>query len=372
LIYDSQSPCSFIIGSQRLLNKGLDVVLLTEAQLVPYRGLLSNLTLPLIQASIKRVLLKIKPSIIHVHSIRTPIAICLFGIANQLNIPVIATLHSYKLVCPITHYVKQPEYLPCRQPYPNMNCRKCIKTKIVKEKFMGLFFYRAYMTILRRTYRRATALVAISEDLSMLFKAIGYENVIYLPNPVKISKKTLYFRKENEFKNIGFLGQLKVYKGINLLPKIAENLPNSKLHIAGWGPMQNWLVAETERFENLIFHGRLSGENLFAYIQNLDIILVPSICNEACPSVVLEAFARGKPVVCFDIGGQAELVRLAKGGLLAKPFSISDFCNKIQILISEPAKQAELGLNGRKWTMKNCLPEKHSLLLINIYKKYLK
>jgi glycosyltransferase involved in cell wall biosynthesis len=224
------------------------------------------------------------------------------------------------------------------------------------------------MSLIRRAYRQANVLIAISQELYRLFKIIGYDNVVYLPNPVEIPD--LNFPKEIRESgrvNIGFFGQLKDYKGVQVLPLIAKRLPDVNFHVAGWGPLRDWLIKESAKYSNLIFHGYLSRDHLLSYIESLDAVLVPSICNEACPGAVLEAFAQRKPVVCFDLGGQAELVRLAKGGLLAKPFSVDDLCDKVEILISDPIKQAEFGLNGRKWVEQNCSPERHSEALINIY-----
>jgi len=231
------------------------------------------------------------------------------------------------------------------------------------------------MSLIRQAYGRANVLIAISRTLHGLLKAIGYENVAYLPNPVsEIFLDSFESPLGNEYLGnkrikIGFMGQLKDYKGVHLLPTIAERFPNLEIHVAGWGPLHDWLMEKSTQHNNLIFHGYLSRANLLSYVKSLNVVLVPSICSEACPGVVLEAFAQGKPVICFNLGGQAELVRSAKGGLLAEPFSINDLCNKIENLISDPIKAAEFGFNGRRWVEQNCSPQKIGKTLIDIYER---
>jgi len=46
-------------------------------------------------------------------------------------------------------------------------------------------------------------------------------------------------------------------------------------------------------------------------------VVVPSIWFENAPLVVLEAFRHGRPVICSDAGGMAELVRDGVDGLHA-------------------------------------------------------
>jgi glycosyltransferase involved in cell wall biosynthesis len=48
-------------------------------------------------------------------------------------------------------------------------------------------------------------------------------------------------------------------------------------------------------------------------------VIVPSIWWENAPLVILEAFRRGRPVICSGIGGMAELVRDGVDGLHFRP-----------------------------------------------------
>jgi len=225
------------------------------------------------------------------------------------------------------------------------------------------------MHLLRQTYHQTQVLISISRELYGFFRALEYEDVVYLPNPVRENFLKCHRSPSiNERIKIGFIGQLKEYKGVRLLPYVAEHFPDAELHVAGWGPLHKWLMDESVKHSNLIFDGYIPpNEYMIKYVGSLDVVLVPSICCEACPSVVLEAFALRKPVVSFDLGGQAELIRFAKGGLLAQPFDTREFVEKINELISDPRKRAYFGSKGRAWIEDRSQYRRFADFLIRIY-----
>ena len=83
-----------------------------------------------------------------------------------------------------------------------------------------------------------------------------------------------------------------------------------------------------------------------------------------------EAFALAKPIVTFDHGGQGEIVKKAKAGLLARPYDYNDFLNKVRQLLSDEGLARELGLNGRRWLEENANPTKYVADLLNILRSY--
>ena len=64
-------------------------------------------------------------------------------------------------------------------------------------------------------------------------------------------------------------------------------------------------------------HGPYSGEDLGALMAEIDWVVVPSVWWENAPLVVLEAFRHGRPVICGEVGGMAEMVRDGVDGLHA-------------------------------------------------------
>ena len=76
------------------------------------------------------------------------------------------------------------------------------------------------------------------------------------------------------------------------------------LSVAGDGPEE---AALRESFRWVHFHGWQSGEQTLQLAARAEAIVVPSVCEEACASTVLEALMLGKTVFALRLGGTPEL-----------------------------------------------------------------
>lgn len=66
-------------------------------------------------------------------------------------------------------------------------------------------------------------------------------------------------------------------------------------------------TALRQRFPGVYFHGLLNARDTLRLTARADAVVVPSICEEACPSTVLEALMLGKTVFALQRGGTPEL-----------------------------------------------------------------
>jgi glycosyltransferase involved in cell wall biosynthesis len=135
-----------------------------------------------------------------------------------------------------------------------------------------------------------------------------------------------------------FVGRIVPEKGLDYLIKafarVQMNLLNknikSRLIIAGpkghfdakipsyYNYIQK-LVKELNIQDKVIYIGYL--QNIHEVYNMADIVVVPSVCEEACPSVILEAMATGKPVVAYAKGGIPELLEDSPHGYLVNNVS---------------------------------------------------
>ncbi len=95
-------------------------------------------------------------------------------------------------------------------------------------------------------------------------------------------------------------------KGVEaFLNMLAPHLDASlQVDVAGDGDDEGRL---RRRFPEVNFHGMLSGQDTLQLTARADAVVVPSICEEACPSTVLEALMLGKTVFALRLGGTPEL-----------------------------------------------------------------
>jgi glycosyltransferase involved in cell wall biosynthesis len=77
-----------------------------------------------------------------------------------------------------------------------------------------------------------------------------------------------------------------------------------EIDIAGDGGEEDIL---RQRFPGVRFHGWQSGPSNLALAARAHAVVVPSVCEEACPTTVLEAMLLGKTVFALRLGGTPEL-----------------------------------------------------------------
>ncbi len=120
-------------------------------------------------------------------------------------------------------------------------------------------------------------------------------------------------RREVEFFSAG---AMLAYKGYGpLLAALArKTLPASiRLTLAGDGPLLQPL-REAHASPAIRFLGWTGYSDVLRHMAEADAVIVPSDCDESCPTTVLEALALGKSVFALRRGGTPELDRYALPG----------------------------------------------------------
>lgn len=115
-----------------------------------------------------------------------------------------------------------------------------------------------------------------------------------------------------------FVGQLEEHKGIIRLVDtwIISAIEAAVLVIVGTGTLEDDVRHRIEGRGDIVMRGRLDTVQVNAEYDRATFVVVPSLVMENQPTVILEAFSRGVPVIATDIGGIPELVVEGKTGLL--------------------------------------------------------
>jgi len=92
-------------------------------------------------------------------------------------------------------------------------------------------------------------------------------------------------------------------KGLLDLISIWKNLRVHKfeLHIIGEGKLVNFVQLQGEKYENIIFHGNLSNENVLKHLESSRALIFPTRLYEGQPTIILEALACNTPIISPDI-----------------------------------------------------------------------
>lgn len=86
--------------------------------------------------------------------------------------------------------------------------------------------------------------------------------------------------------------------------------------------------------DRIIFEG--IREDIPDLLQAMDIFVLPSL-SEGFPLAAMEAMASGRPVVCSQVGGLAELVSHEETGLLVPPADPACLAEAVLRLLADPA-----------------------------------
>lgn len=89
-------------------------------------------------------------------------------------------------------------------------------------------------------------------------------------------------------------------------------------------------------------------DDIVPWIDGSDLVVVPSRHPEGFGIVILEAFARGKPVIGSNIGGIPEIIKDGENGLLVPPGDADALASAIIRLYREPDLRKRLSRAGWK------------------------
>ena len=86
----------------------------------------------------------------------------------------------------------------------------------------------------------------------------------------------------------------------------------------------------------------------------------------------MESLACGTPVVGFDVGGVAEMVRHMETGYLARPADAGDLAVGISTLLADDDLRRRLGENGRRLALREFSLEVQAKRYANLYEELLR
>jgi glycosyltransferase involved in cell wall biosynthesis len=166
-----------------------------------------------------------------------------------------------------------------------------------------------------------------------------------------------------------FAGRLSPEKGISTMLEAWRRLEKPiPLKIIGDGP----LAAEIQQFADTHPHVELLGrrplDEVLQIIGAARFLVMPSVWYETFGRTIIEAFAKGTPVIASRLGAMAELVEDGTTGLLFKPGDATDLASKIQSLASDPAQRQRLGRAARLEYERHYTAEPNHQQLLDIYR----
>ena len=281
-----------------------------------------------------------KPDVIHAHNTFPLISPSLYWVAARANVPVVQTLHNFRLMCLNALFLREGKvcedclgHLPWRGVV-----RSCYRgSPAASTVLAGMLTLHRGLGTYRHKVARYIALNGFCRD-KFIEGGLPAERVVVKPNFVDAAAPV-----EAERSGLLFVGRLSVEKGIDTLAQAVRRLPGAALRVAGDGPKAGLL----DGISGVTRLGSLPGEAVRTEMARASALVVPSIWYENFPRTIVEAFAAGLPVIASRIGALAEIVSEGKTGLLFEPGSPADLADKMAWAQSHPDEMAVMGRHAR-------------------------
>jgi len=291
-----------------------------------------------------------KFDIIHIqnihHVLTSSVVYALFGV----GIPVVWTLHDYKLLCPASTFFLNGAI-----------CEKCkgnkfynaAKNKCKRDSLFGSLSVMAssYLDEVMKIKKSVDKFITPSNFLREKLIEYGFdeEKVINLPN--FITQEDRSTNKRGDY--ILYYGNFSKEKGVDLLLKICKELVDIPFLFAGSGPLEKEVATAASGKSNIIYHSFLSKVEMKNVIRGAKMIIVPSQWYENFPFTVLEPMSFGKMVIASRIGGIPEIIiNEVNGVLVNNKNSLQEWVEKIKQIYYDEDKIKEYEENAYKTILK--------------------
>lgn len=147
-----------------------------------------------------------------------------------------------------------------------------------------------------------------------------------------------------------FVGSLNRRKGLSLLLEACARLSsqgkqNYTLLVVGDGSQRPEFEAfcEEHHLSNCVqLVGRVDYKNLGTYFRCADVFVLPTL-EDTWGVVVLEAMLLGKPVICSQWAGAAEIIHEGENGFIVDPHNSEIVAEKMQHFIDHPELITQMG-----------------------------
>jgi len=313
------------------------------------------------------------PDVAHLHNIAHQLSPSILYGLEARGVPVVQTLHDYKLVCP--NYQMFVDGAVCERclggRYYRAVVHRCMHESVAQSLNVCA---EAYVHAVLGTYRRLVDLfVAPSRSLRDRMIAHGVEpsRIVHVPHAISLEG---YEPAYDSGDHAAYIGRLATGKGADVVLRAAARARGVRFVIAGTGPLGDELEARAAHMglDNVEFLGYVTGERLRSAFSDALCVIMPSECYENSPMTVFESFAFGKPVVGASIGGIPELVVDGETGLLFEPGDGVGLAERVTELAADRRRAGEMGRAARAKLERDHSPELHCDRILEIYERVIR
>ena len=309
---------------------------------------------------------RFRPDVIHAHNTMPLISPSLYWAAAKGQVPVVQTLHNFRLLCPQATLLREGKV-----------CEDCVGKVpwrgVVHACYRGSVAQTAVLALTNTVHRavgtwsdKVTRYIALTDFARAKFIAGGLpaERIRVKPNFVDLPAQP-----EGRRDGALFVGRLSEEKGIDTLLAAARLLPEGlRVRVVGDGPMAKRVAAEP----GIEWLGAQVSEAVYALMRQAQVLLLPSICYDNFPRTLVEAYASSLPVMASDLGPLRDLVHNGRTGWLVPVGDAQAWASAITNVTARPADLRIMGREARRHYERELNPTSNYQRLMSIYEEALR
>jgi FkbM family methyltransferase len=325
------------------------------------------------KVELTRLLAREKPQLVHIHNTFVMVSPSIYSTCREANIPVVQTLHNYRLLCPAASLFRDGQI-----------CEECMEHSLWRSVRYGCYRGSRSATSAvglmlavhrkRHTWdRKVNGYIALTEFARMKFIAGGLpaERVFVKPNFVYPDPGPRCGTGEYAV----FAGRLSPEKRVSTLLSAWERLGNRfPLLVLGDGPERERLQSQAAQsgLSSVSFLGHLTRQETWATIGKARCLIMPSECYETFNLTIAEAFACSTPVICSRLGAMQEIVEDGRTGLHFTPGDPDDLAAKVEWAWTHPDQMKAMEGEARREYEAKYTAERNYRTLSEIYERTLR
>jgi glycosyltransferase involved in cell wall biosynthesis len=320
---------------------------------------------------IKEQIRRHRPQVAHFHNTFPLISPAAYYAARSENVSVVQTLHNFRIFCPNALLFRDggvcEDCLGKSFAWPGI-VHKCYRgSRVASAAVATMAWTHRVLGTWRELVDRYIALTQFSRRKIIdgglpAHKVVVKPNFVY-PDPGPGNHGHEY---------IVFVGRFSPEKGLETLLKAWRMLGGRvRLKLLGDGPQAPLIRDAAARERGIEWLGSRPLEDVYTALGRAHCLVLPSQCYEGFPRVVVEAFAKGTPVVASNLGAMAEVVTHGRTGLHFRPGDPADLAAQIQRLLDAPEQAQRMRLAARREYELRYTAESNYRILMDIYQSAL-
>ncbi|HEY1802700.1 MAG TPA: glycosyltransferase [Terriglobales bacterium] len=320
---------------------------------------------PTSRVQVSKTIAEFSPDIVHVHNFFPRLSPSVYYSCSAARVPVVQTLHNFRLICPNALLFREGN--PCELCVGKLVAWPGIIHGCYRHSHLGSAVVATMLGAhqLWGTWKTAVdAYITLSEFARQKLIAGGLPSSRLFVKPNCLAPDPGQRKRADSFAL--FVGRLSPEKGIKTLLAAWSHLPGRKLKIVGDGPLRE--AVEKAGLPDIKFLGRQSSGMVLDLIGSAAFLVLPSECYENFPRVIVEAFAKGVPVLGSRLGSTAELIDEGLTGMLFVSGDAKDLARKAEWLYAHPDELQQMSNAARNEYETKYTADRNYAQLMEIYR----